>query len=98
MPGLDSFGFETDLRVHTGGQALGTLQFDRWEVAPGDPLDRSIRLKLLEPSPPSILARDIVVKTRRRKGLLEDLTIGKFFDDQALIDMVKMEPEFKSYF
>jgi U5 small nuclear ribonucleoprotein component len=61
-------------------------------------LDRTIQLKLLEPSPPPHLARDIMVKTRRRKGLLEDVTISKFFDDQALIDMVKLEPEFKSYF
>jgi len=98
MPALDSFGFETDLRVYTAGQAFGTMQFDHWEVAPGDPLDRTIKLKLLEPSAPPMLARDIMIKTRRRKGLLEDLTIGKFFDDQILIDMVKMEPEFKSYF
>lgn len=98
MPALDSFGFETDLRVYTAGQAFGLTQFDHWEIAPGDPLDRTIKLKLLEPSPPPMLARDIMVKTRRRKGLLEDLTIAKFFDDQTLIDMVKMEPEFKSYF
>ncbi|MDR3736749.1 MAG: hypothetical protein P4L10_14595 [Acidobacteriaceae bacterium] len=67
-------------------------------MAPGDPLDRTIQLKLLEPSAPPQLARDIMIKTRRRKGLLEDVSISKFFDDQALIDLVKMEPEFKAYF
>ena len=47
---------------------------------PGDPLDRSIQLRPLEPSPVPHLARELMVKTRRRKGLLEDVTLSKFFD------------------
>jgi U5 small nuclear ribonucleoprotein component len=45
--------------------------FDHWAVVPGDPLDRDIILHPLEPSPPLALARDFMIKTRRRKGLSE---------------------------
>ena len=36
---------------------------------PGDPLDRSIVLRPLEPAPVNHLAREFMVKTRRRKGM-----------------------------
>jgi U5 small nuclear ribonucleoprotein component len=81
LPVLDSFGFETDLRTYTQGQAMVFSVFDHWAVAPGDPLDRSILLHPLEPSPPNHLARELLVKTRRRKGLSEDVVLNKFFDD-----------------
>ena len=45
--------------------------FDHWAVVPGDPLDRNVILHPLEPSPPLALARDFMIKTRRRKGLNE---------------------------
>ena len=48
---------------------------------PGDPLDKSIVLRPLEPSQAQHLARDFMIKTRRRKGLNEDVAITKFFDD-----------------
>ena len=41
--------------------------FDHWQIVPGDPLDKSILLRPLEPSPAPHLARDFMVKTRRRK-------------------------------
>lgn len=66
-----SFGFETDLRSYSLGQAFCSQVFDHWSVVPGDPLDRNVILHLLEPSPPLALARDFMVKTRRRKGLSE---------------------------
>ncbi|KAH8084992.1 GTPase [Aureococcus anophagefferens] len=72
IPAVDSFGFETDLRAFTQGQAMCSQVFDHWAVCPGDPLDRSIILHPLEPSPPPHLAREFMVKTRRRKGLSED--------------------------
>ena len=68
---LHSFGFETDLRSYSLGQAFCSQVFDHWSVVPGDPLDRNVILHLLEPSPPLALARDFMVKTRRRKGLSE---------------------------
>lgn len=64
IPALDSFGFETDLRVHTTGQAFNLSVFDSWIPLPGDPLDRSVQLKILEPSTPMELAREVMVKLR----------------------------------
>ena len=64
IPALDSFGFETDLRIHTSGQAFSLSVFDHWSLLPGDPLDKSITLKILEPSPPAHLARELMIKTR----------------------------------
>jgi U5 small nuclear ribonucleoprotein component len=40
IPVMDSFGFETDLRCYTQGQAFCQQVFDHWAVVPGDPLDR----------------------------------------------------------
>lgn len=88
LPAIDSFGFETDLRAFTQGQAMVFQTFDHWSIVPGDPLDRSFDLHPLEPSPPPHLARDFMVKTRRRKGLSEDVSITKFFDDPNLFEGV----------
>jgi len=81
IPVLDSFGFETDLRTFTQGQAMVFSVFDHWSIVPGDPLDRNIILHPLEPSPQHHLARELLVKTRRRKGLSEDVSVSKFFDE-----------------
>jgi U5 small nuclear ribonucleoprotein component len=64
IPAIDSFGFETDIRTFTMGQAFPMSTFSYWEVLPGDPLDKSIVLKPLEPSPPQHLAREFMIKTR----------------------------------
>ena len=40
IPVIDSFGFETDLRIHAQGQVSLFLVFDRWSIVPGDPLDK----------------------------------------------------------
>lgn len=45
---------------------LGSV-FDHWEVVPGDPLDKSVAIRPLEAAPVPALARDFMVKTRRRK-------------------------------
>lgn len=82
IPVIDSFGFETDVRIHTQGQALVSLVFDRWSIVPGDPLDKEVRLRPLEPASAQALARDFVLKTRRRKGLSEDVTISKFLEPE----------------
>ena len=52
LPAIDSFGFETDLRIHTSGSAFSLCVFDSWELLPGDPLDKNIKVRILEPSPP----------------------------------------------
>ena len=82
IPVIDSFGFETDLRIHTQGQANVSLVFDKWEVVPGDPLDREIKARPLEMAGPQAAARDFVLKTRRRKGLAEDVTVSKYLEPE----------------
>lgn len=91
LPVIDSFGFETDLRVHTQGQAFGMQVFDHWAVVPGDPLDKSILLRPLEPSPPPHLAREFMVKTRRRKGLSEDVSVSRYFDEGMVLYLAQQE-------
>lgn len=69
VPVMDSFGFETDVRTHTHGQAFCLSVFHHWEAVPGDPLDSSIVLRPLEKSTESALGREFMLKVRRRKGL-----------------------------
>jgi U5 small nuclear ribonucleoprotein component len=73
MPIMDSFGFEADLRTSTKGMAFCQQIFDHWEIVPGDPLDTHIQFSPLEPAPVPHLARDFLLKTRRRKGLPENI-------------------------
>ncbi|CZR55234.1 probable ribosomal elongation factor EF-2 [Phialocephala subalpina] len=82
IPVIDSFGFETDLRIHTQGQATVSLVFDRWSIVPGDPLDKDVILRPLEPASAQATARDFVLKTRRRKGLSEDVSVAKFLEPE----------------
>ena len=99
LPVIDSFGFETDMRSHTQGQAFCLSVFDHWAIVPGDPLDKNVALRPLEPQPTPHLAREFMVKTRRRKGLSEDVTINKFFDDPMLLELARQDAELnQSYF
>lgn len=95
IPALDSFGFETDVRCHTVGQAFCLSLFDCWTVLPGDPLDKSVQLRPLEPSLPSQLAREVLVKTRRRKGLNEEVSILNYFDDPNIIEILRSDDDYK---
>jgi 116 kDa U5 small nuclear ribonucleoprotein component len=87
IPVIDSFGFETDLRIHTQGQATLSLVFDRWSIVPGDPLDKDVILRLLEPASAQATARDFVLKTRRRKGLSEDVSVAKFLEPELFASL-----------
>mmetsp|Transcript_23381 Transcript_23381/g.53954 ORF Transcript_23381/g.53954 Transcript_23381/m.53954 type:complete len:979 (-) Transcript_23381:222-3158(-) len=98
LPAMESFGFETDLRTHTSGQAMCQTMFDHWQLVPGDPLDRSILLRPLEPAPAPHLAREFMLKMRRRKGLSEDVSVHKFFDDPMLLELAKQDAELQQYF
>ncbi|EFN86176.1 116 kDa U5 small nuclear ribonucleoprotein component [Harpegnathos saltator] len=91
IPAIDSFGFETDLRTHTQGQAFCLSVFHHWQIVPGDPLDKSITIRPLEPQPATHLAREFMLKTRRRKGLSEDVSINKFFDDPMLLELARQD-------
>ena len=98
VPVIESFGLETDLRVFTQGQSFISQTFDHWAVVPGDPLDASIVLRPLEPAPVNDLAREFMVKTRRRKGLSEDVNVSKYFDDPMLRELKKHDIELENLF
>jgi len=69
LPVLESFGFTADLRSHTQGQAFPQCVFDHWQVIAGDPLDTSSK------------AYQIVLATRKRKGLADEIPpLDRFFD------------------
>lgn len=75
MPIMDSFGFETQLRMTTVGEVFCTMTFDHWDVVPGDPLDAACQVPSLEPARGFQIARDFVVKTRFRKGLTTEIVV-----------------------
>ncbi|MCL4143853.1 UNVERIFIED_CONTAM: hypothetical protein GTU68_064263 [Idotea baltica] len=63
LPVNESFGFTADLRSNTGGQAFPQCVFDHWQEMPGNPMDPTSSNK----------PYNIVVDTRKRKGLKEGL-------------------------
>ncbi|KAF7794353.1 hypothetical protein EIP86_005487 [Pleurotus ostreatoroseus] len=85
IPVIDANGFETDLRTATQGQAFCMQVFDHWSIVPGDPTDTSIKLRPLEPASGQALARDLVLKTRRRKGLGDQIAVSKYLDDEFVL-------------
>ncbi|KAJ7109811.1 Calreticulin family-domain-containing protein [Mycena epipterygia] len=89
IPVIDANGFETDLRTATQGQAFCLQVFDHWSIVPGgsDPTDTSIKLRPLEPASGQALARDLVLKTRRRKGLGEQIAVSKYLDDEFVVPL-----------
>lgn len=80
VPVIESFGLETDIRFHTQGNAMCFLEFSHWDIVPGDPLDTDCELPQLKPVPTDSLARDFVVKTRKRKGLTGEISLQKYIE------------------
>lgn len=62
-------------------------------VTVGDPTDSSVKLRPLEPASGQALARDLALKTRRRKGLGDQIAVSKYLDD----DFVVCRPSFGWY-
>lgn len=87
IPIIESFGVESDLRSSTQGQAFMQKIFDHWSLVPGDPLNGDIILHPLEPAPKLAMARDFMIKLRRRKGLSDDISIVKYFDEDMLAQL-----------
>lgn len=78
------------------GMAFCQTVFDHWQVVPGDPLDRTVILRPLEPAPVNALAREFMVKTRRRKGMAEDVSVSKFFDDPMLLELARQDADLQA--
>lgn len=69
LPVNESFGFTEDLRSHTGGKAFPQCVFDHWQVLPGNPLE------------PETMAGKYCIKTRKRKGLSENVPpLDRYYD------------------
>jgi len=94
IPAIDHYGFETDIRSHTQGQAFCLSVFDRWELVPGNPMDYNIRFEPLRPASTAQLAHEFMVKTRKRKGLAAEVSIEKYIDDEMLDELAKQTAEF----
>lgn len=80
VPVIDSVGFDVDLKIATQGQAFCVMEFCRWDTVPGDPLDKDCYLPHMKPVPRTSLARDFVIKTRKRKGLGGEPNLQKYID------------------
>lgn len=62
-------GFTADLRSNTGGQAFPQCVFDHWQILPGNPFEEKTK------------PYDIVLETRKRKGLSEAVPpLDKYLD------------------
>ncbi|CEH15588.1 p-loop containing nucleoside triphosphate hydrolase protein [Ceraceosorus bombacis] len=85
IPVLDANGFETDLRTQTQGQAFCLQLFSHYAVLPGDPLDKTVSLRALEPARALELARDVCLKVRRRKGLNDNVSIASYLDQDLVV-------------
>lgn len=59
LPVVESFGFTTDLRAATSGQAFPQCVFDHWDLMQADPLADGTQ------------TNTIILATRKRKGLKE---------------------------
>merc|ERR1712130_637055 len=69
LPVNESFGFDSDLRAATSGQAFPQCVFDHWQTMESDPLEENTQ------------AHKIVCHTRKRKGLSEGLPpLDRFLD------------------
>jgi elongation factor 2 len=69
LPVMESFGFTADLRSQTSGQAFPQCVFDHWQILTGNPLETGNK------------AYDVVMSTRKRKGLKEGVpTLDGFID------------------
>jgi len=61
LPVAESFGFTSNLRALTSGQAFPQCVFDHWEIIPSDPFDTKGK------------AFKITMDIRKRKGLKQEL-------------------------
>jgi len=69
LPVAESFGFTSDLRASTGGQAFPQCVFDHWALFPSDPLEKGSQ------------ANTIVTNIRTRKGLKPEIPgLDNFLD------------------
>lgn len=91
IPVIDSVGLETELRLSTQGMAYPQMIFHHWDKAPGDPLNNDAFIPLLKRAPIDSIARDFTLKTRRRKGLSDDVSLEKYVDADTWVMLKELE-------
>lgn len=82
LPTIDTFTLGVDVLCHmdTRRQARVAMGFDHWHRVDGDPLDAKVSVPRLEPSEPEAFARDVVLKTRWRKGIHTPPDVRDYID------------------
>ncbi|GJE89236.1 eukaryotic translation elongation factor 2 [Phanerochaete sordida] len=70
LPVMESFGFNTDLRAATSGQAFPQMVFDHWELMNGSPLEKDSKLEA------------VVKAIRTRKGMSPEIPPLDHFHDK----------------
>ena len=70
LPVAESFGFDSDLRAQTSGQAFPQCVFDHWQLMPTDPLEAG---KFRD---------EFIFGIRKRKGLAGELPPLDRFKDK----------------
>ncbi|XP_066316582.1 elongation factor 2-like [Miscanthus floridulus] len=70
LPVIESFGFSSQLRAATSGQAFPQCVFDHWDMMGSDPLEAGSQ------------AAQLVLDIRKRKGLKEQMTPLSEFEDK----------------
>lgn len=70
LPVAESFGFTSELRSETSGQAFPVCYFDHWEEMTGDPFSKTANQ-----------AKTVIEEIRVRKGLKKEIpSIDDFYD------------------
>nr|TKW39417.1 hypothetical protein SEVIR_1G177640v2 [Setaria viridis] len=70
LPVIESFGFSSQLRDASSGQAFPQCVFDHWDMMSSDPLEAGSQ------------AAQLVLDFRKRKGLKEQMTPLSEFEDK----------------
>ncbi|KAA6355491.1 MAG: putative U5 small nuclear ribonucleoprotein, partial [Streblomastix strix] len=83
--------------INLQGQAFVQTLFSHWDFAPGDPLDADVTIIPLIPSEQNALARELLLKTRRRKGLSESVAAGKYFDEKMMSELQRQGLDISSF-
>lgn len=91
LPIIESIGFEIDLRLVTKGQSTCQLQYinEIWKRVPGNVMDQDSIIPKLKPAARDALARDFVMKTRRRRGEQDPPSLTKYLEPDLYQELVQ---------
>lgn len=91
LPIIESIGFEIELRLVTKGQSACQLQYinEIWKRVPGNVMDQDAIIPKLKPASRDALARDFVMKTRRRRGEQDPPSLAKYLEPNLYQELVQ---------